>query len=484
MKNKKLIQLLIAIFIFMFFLIFPIFPSNVVASHMFAIVVLMAFFWITEAIPLGITSLLPIFMFPVFGIDSTAKVSTNYMNSTILLFLGGFFLSIAMEKWNLHRRIALSILNMMGISKYSIVFGFAITTYFMSMFVSNTAAAMIMLPIALAIIGKVESSYNNFSGNKFAIALMLVIAYSASIGGIATLIGTPPNLVLMRVYETSFPDMPKITFANWLYYGIPLSSGMLVLMLLMIYFVFLRQLPKNLLSKTEIKNQLIGLGKMSKAEFKILWIFLLVVFLWMFREPIKLEWFTIPGWGDSLGLSKLIDDGTVGIFGAVILFLMPVSFNDLSTKLLDKESIKAVPWEIILLFGGGFALASGFESSGLSKQIALQLEYMHNLPISIIILVIGALVTTLTEFSSNTATAATMLPVIAAMAKVMEIDPLILMVPAAISASFAFTMPISTPPNAIVFSSGRLKIKDMLFSGILMNILGLIYIVLFFSIAM
>jgi len=223
---------------------------------------------------------------------------------------------------------------------------------------------------------------------------------------------------------------------------------------------------------------------MSKAEFKILWIFLLVVFLWMFREPIKLEWFTIPGWGDSLGLSKLIDDGTVGIFGAVILFLMPVSFNDLSTKLLDKESIKAVPWEIILLFGGGFALASGFESSGLSKQIALQLEYMHNLPISIIILVIGALVTTLTEFSSNTATAATMLPVIAAMAKVMEIDPLILMVPAAISASFAFTMPISTPPNAIVFSSGRLKIKDMLFSGILMNILGLIYIVLFFSIAM
>jgi len=142
----------------------------------------------------------------------------------------------------LHRRIALSILNMMGISKYSIVFGFAITTYFMSMFVSNTAAAMIMLPIALAIIGKVESSYNNFSGNKFAIALMLVIAYSASIGGIATLIGTPPNLVLMRVYETSFPDMPKITFANWLYYGIPLSSGMLVLMLLMIYFVFLRKL--------------------------------------------------------------------------------------------------------------------------------------------------------------------------------------------------------------------------------------------------
>jgi len=401
-----------------------------------------------------------------------------------MLFLGGFFLSIAMEKWNLHRRIALSILNLTGTSKYSIIFGFAIATAFLSMFISNTATVMIMLPIAMAIIIKVEANGNNLVGNKFAIALMIVIAYSASIGGIATLIGTPPNLVLMKVYETSFPDLPKITFASWLFFGIPLSLGMMVLMLLMISFVFLRKLPNDLISKTEIQDQLISLGKMSKAEAKVLGIFLLIVLMWIFREPIKLDWFTIPGWGESLGLGKLIDDGTVGIFGAVILFLMPANFNDLSIKLLNKESIKLVPWEIILLFGGGFALASGFESSGLSKQIAMQLEYMHNLPSLLIIFVISGIVTTLTEFSSNTATAATMLPVIAAMAKVMETDPLMLMIPAAISASFAFTMPISTPPNAIVFSSGRLKIKDMLFTGILMNILGLIYIVLFFSIVM
>lgn len=482
MKNQKsIIQPLLAIILFIFFLNFHIFPSNPTASNMFAIVVLMAFFWLTGTLPLGVTSLLPIFLFPVLGIDSTSKISGNYMNSTIFLFLGGFFLSIAMEKWNFHRRIALSILNLMGTSKYSIVFGFAIATALMSMFISNTATAMIMLPIALAIIYKVEENFDTKQGKKFSVALLLVIAYSASIGGIATLIGTPPNLVLMRVYETSFPDLPKITFASWLPYGIPLSLGMMVLMLLMISIVFLRKLPRILLSVTDIKTQLSGLGRMQKAEVKILFVFLVIVFLWMFREPIQLDWFTIPGWSESLGLSKLIDDGTVGIFGAIILFLLPADFKDFSERILNKDSIKSVPWDILLLFGGGFALASGFESSGLSKEIALQLEYMHNLPVFFVILIIGALVTTITEFSSNTATAATMLPVIAAMSQVMNINPLILMIPAAISSSFAFTMPISTPPNAIVFSSGRMRIKDMLFAGILMNLLGLIYIVLFFS---
>lgn len=479
---NKFLKLILAILFFIIFLVFPLFPTNPIASKMFAVVVLMAFFWLTEIIPLGVTSLLPIILFPIFGIDSTSKISGNYMNSTIFLFLGGFFLSIAMEKWNLHRRIALSILNLMGTSKYSIIIGFAVATSLMSMFISNTATAMIMLPIAMAIIYKVEDNFNQQLGHKFAVALLLVIAYSASIGGIATLIGTPPNLVLMRVYETSFPDLPRITFASWLPYGVPLSVGMMVFMLLMVMIMFLRKLPNNLLSKSEIKEQLSGLGRMSKAEIKILVIFIFIVFLWMFREPIQLDWFTIPGWGNSLGLGKLVDDGTVGILGAIILFLMPANFNNFSERILTKESIKSVPWEIILLFGGGFALASGFESSGLSKEIAVQLEYMHNLPIFVIILVIGALVTTLTEFSSNTATAATMLPVIAAMAQVIGINPLILMIPAAISASFAFTMPISTPPNAIVFSSGRLKIKDMLLAGIVMNILGLIYIVIFFSV--
>lgn len=482
MNINKFLLSLIALILFAIFLYFPIFPSNPTASRMFAVVVLMAFFWLTEIIPLGVTSLLPVFLFPFLGIDSTAKISGNYMNSTIFLFLGGFFLSIAMEKWNLHKRIALSLLNLMGTSKFSIILGFAASTALMSMFISNTATAMIMLPIAMAIIYKVEENFDTTQSHKFAVALLLVIAYSASIGGIATLIGTPPNLVLMRVYETSFPELPKLTFASWLPYGIPLSMGMMVLMLMMVAVVFLRKIPNKLLSKSEISNQLLNLGSMSKAEIKILIIFVFVVFLWMFREPIQFDWFSIPGWGDLLGLGKLVDDGTVGILGAVALFLIPANLKDFSLKILDKESIKKVPWEIILLFGGGFALASGFESSGLSREIALQLEYMHNLPIFVIVLVIGAIVTTLTEFSSNTATAATMLPVIAAMAQVMNINPLILMIPAAISASFAFTMPISTPPNAIVFSSGRLKIKDMLFAGILMNILGLIYIVIFFTI--
>ncbi len=482
MKKILLFKFLIASLFFIILLIFPLFPTNPIASRMFAVVVLMAFFWLTETLPLGVTSLLPVILFPILGIDSTSKISGNYMNSTIFLFLGGFFLSIAMEKWNLHRRIALSILNLMGTSKYSIVFGFAAATALMSMFISNTATAMIMLPIALAIINKIEDNINSNQSRKFAIALLLVIAYSASIGGIATLIGTPPNLVLMRVYETTFSDLPRITFASWLFYGIPLSLGMMILMLLMVSIVFLRKVPSILLSKTEIKTQLLGLGKMQKSEIKILSVFFFIIFLWMFREPLQLDWFTIPGWGDALGLGKFVDDGTIGIFGAIILFLLPANFNDMSIRILNKESIKSVPWEIILLFGGGFALASGFESSGLSKEIAQQLEYMHNLPVFAIVLIIGALVTTLTEFSSNTATAATMLPVVAAMAQVMNINPLILMIPAAISASFAFTMPISTPPNAIVFSSGRLKIKDMLFAGILMNILGLIYIVLFFSI--
>ncbi len=481
MSISKIIQLIIAIGLFVIFLIFPIFPQDRNSSYMFAVVILMGFFWLAEIIPLGITSLMPIFLFPILQIDTTAKVTTNYINSTIFLFLGGFFLSISMEKWNLHRRIALSILNIIGTSKYKIIFGFTIATTLMSMFLSNTATAMIMLPIAIAIITKVEDNVSKKDSHKFSVALLLTIAYSASIGGIATIIGTPPNLVLMRIYKITFPNLPDITFANWLVYGIPLAFGMTILLLIIISLSYLKQLPNNLLSKSEIDYQLAELGKIQDVEKKILAIFGTVVLLWIFREPIALGSFTIPGWANLIGLSKFIDDGTIAIAGAFLLFLLPVNFKDISKKILDKDAIKKVPWEIILLFGGGFALADGFETSGLSKEIAIHLQYLGNLPLFLNLLIISFIVVALTEFSSNTATAATMLPVIASLSQVIHINPLVLMIPATISASLAFMLPISTPPNAIVFSTGHIKIKEMAKTGIILNILGIIYVVVFFS---
>ncbi len=482
MTHNKIYLILIAFFLFFITLIFPIFPSSITASKMFSVVVLMAFLWLTEALPLGITSLLPIVLYPLLQIDSTSSTSTNYMNSTIFLFMGGFFLSIAMEKWNLHKRLALNLLKILGTSKHKIILGFLLSTSIMSMFLSNTATAMIMLPIALSIIFKVESHFEEKTANNFSKALLLTIAYSASIGGVATLIGTPPNLVLVKVYKIAFSNLPEITFTSWLIYGIPISLGMSIILFLLISFVYLKKLPNKLLEKSDIINQISLLESIQPAEKKILIIFAITVFLWIFRVPIDLGSFVIPGWSSFLGMEKTIDDGTIAIFSALLLFIVPSSFKDMNIKILDSHSITKVPWEIILIFGGGFALASGFEHSGLSKEIALKLNYINELPLFVILFAISLFVVTLTEFSSNTATAATVLPIIASLSQVLNINPLILMVPATISASLAFMLPISTPPNAIIFSSGRIKINEMAKVGIYLNILGIIFVTIFFSI--
>lgn len=246
MTHNKIYLILIAFFLFFITLIFPIFPSSITASKMFSVVVLMAFLWLTEALPLGITSLLPIVLYPLLQIDSTSSTSTNYMNSTIFLFMGGFFLSIAMEKWNLHKRLALNLLKILGTSKHKIILGFLLSTSIMSMFLSNTATAMIMLPIALSIIFKVESHFEEKTANNFSKALLLTIAYSASIGGVATLIGTPPNLVLVKVYKIAFSNLPEITFTSWLIYGIPISLGMSIILFFLISFIYLKKLPNKL----------------------------------------------------------------------------------------------------------------------------------------------------------------------------------------------------------------------------------------------
>jgi sodium-dependent dicarboxylate transporter 2/3/5 len=482
MTKNKIYLILIALVLFILTQMFPIFSNSQSASNMFSIVVVMAFLWLTEALPLGVTALLPLVLYPILQIESTGTTSTNYINSTIFLFMGGFFLSIAMEKWNLHKRLALNLLKLLGTSKHKIILGFLLSTALMSMFLSNTATAMIMLPIALSIILKVESHFDDKIANNFSKALLLTIAYSASIGGVATLIGTPTNLVFVKIYKIAFPNLPEITFTNWLIYGIPISFGMSVLLFLLINLTYLQKLPNKLLEKNDILEQITLLERMQPAEKKILVIFIITVILWIFRIPIELGGFVIPGWSTFLGLEKFIDDGTIAIFGALLLFIIPANFKDMNLKILDSHSISKVPWEIILLFGGGFALASGFEHSGLSKEIALKLNYMNELPLFVIILSVSLIVVTLTEFSSNTATAATTLPIIASLSQVLNINPLILMVPATISASLAFMLPISTPPNAIIFSSGRIKISEMAKVGIYLNILGIIFITIYFSI--
>jgi sodium-dependent dicarboxylate transporter 2/3/5 len=439
-------------------------PDN--SMQVAAVAVLMATYWMTEAIPIPATALMPIVLFPLLGIMDTTKVTLAYGNHLIFLFMGGFLIAVTIEKWQLHKRIALRTILLVGVSSNQIILGFMLATAFLSAWISNTATAMMMVTIGLAVIKQAQSSNTKQNDNSaFASALMLGIAYSASIGGIATLIGTPPNAILAGVIESSFGY--SIGFAQWMSFGAPLSLIMLGLCWFYLTHVAFQakfdELPGG---KQSIYHQLNELGPMSAAEKKVLAVFIMVAVGWLIRGLLDIQ------------ALEFVKDSSIAMAGALLLFIIPADFKK-GEYLLDWHTAKKIPWDIIILFGGGFALAGGFVSSGLTEWIGSQLIALQGMNLIIIVFMIVLLVIILTEITSNTATSSLLLPVMGAFAIAIQVHPLNLMVAAALSASFAFMLPVATPPNAIVFGSRQVTIPQMARTGLWLNIIGSVLITLF-----
>ena len=468
-----------------------------------AVAVLMAVWWMTEAIPIPATALIPLVLFPLLvpegdvgsGDEASGGISVNdigasYGNNIIFLFMGGFMLALAMQKWNLHRRVALLTLRAMGSKPANLIAGFMISTAFISMWVSNTATAVMMLPIGVSVLMLVNKVVKEQSGDdaelespgadepgetgtartavksKFGTALMLGIAYAASIGSVSTIIGTPPNALLVAHMDTNH-DM-TIGFGQWMLVGVPIAVIMLAAAWLLLTKVVFRPEIDEIPGGAElIKSELDKLGPMSSGEKRVLAVFVLAA----------VSWIAVPLVSDYLlGLEDpFISDAGIAMAIALLLFLLPGAANR-GVRLLDWESAVKLPWGVLLLFGGGLALSSQFSDSGLSEWLGTQLEGLGGVPVWVIVLILCAGILLLTEMTSNTATAATFLPVVSGVAMGTGIEPLLLAAPLALAATCAFMLPVGTPPNAIAYGSGYVTIGQMVRGGVLLNVTAVVVI--------
>lgn len=428
-----------------------------------------AAWWITEAIPIAVTSLLPIVLFPLSGGLDIKATTTPYGQPMIFLFIGGFIIAIAIERWNLHKRIAMNIIKTMGTESSRIILGFMVATALLSMWISNTATTLMMMPIGLAVIAQLADFIRAHHGDEhsetiFGKGLMLSIAYAASIGGMATLIGTPTNVIFSAITKQIYDF--DITFARWMMFGLPVS-----ILLLGICWIYMTRIafPLHQLkipgAKEEIDKQLTALGKMSYEEKWVLAVFTATAFCWITRSFILNKF--IPG----------IDDTVIAISGAVILFLIPAK-SKAGEKLLNWESAVKLPWGIILLFGGGLSLAAGFKNSGLAEWIGNQMTLLEGMALILILGVVIGAVNFLTEITSNVATASMILPILSGMALAIDVHPFGLMIAACVAASCAFMLPVATPPNAVVFGSGYLYMEDMVRAGFRMNLISILILTL------
>jgi len=452
----------------MFFVILLFFhPSglNDQSNAVLAATIWIAIWWIFEALPIAVTALLPIVLFPIAGGMDLAQTTASYGHKLIFLIMGGFMIAIAIEKWNLHKRIALYIIYFIGTDLRKIILGFMVATAFLSMWISNTATAVMMLPIGVVIIKQLKDNPNTDENenNIFGKALMLAIAYSASIGGIATLIGTPPNLVMAGIVSQVYGY--EISFLEWIVFGLPVS--MLLLAICWVYltryaFTFKQdKFPDGREEILKLKNEL---GVISYEQKIVGLVFISVGFSWITRSFLLQKIF------------PALDDAIIAIIFAMILFI--INAKSKKDKILEwKEAVK-MPWGILLLFGGGMSLAKAFDVSGLAIWIGNQITVTGNFDLFLFLILLVTAINFLTEVTSNVATTAMLLPVIAPIALELDIHPFILMTAAAVAASCAFMLPVATPPNAIVFGSGYLRIPDMVKKGFLLNIISILIIVL------
>lgn len=462
-------------------------------AAMSGIVTWMAVWWISEAVPLAVTSLLPLVLFPLLGIDTMAGAASNYGKEIIYLFLGGFLLALAMERANLHRRIALRIVGRIGGTGPRLIAGIMVASALLSMWMNSTSCVLVMLPIALSLL---DGDGDGALRGKLTVPLLLAVSYGATIGGMATPVGTPPNLVLLEIWRERWPDRPTIGFGQWMSFGVPLMVIYLALAWWLITRVVFKVPNVHLSPPAEVRARLKALGRISPAERVAAVVFGLTAVLWVTGDDIVFgEHFTLHGWRSRTGL-KAFSDGAVAVMGAVSLFLIPVP-RPMSAKqetggmegggrppfaLLDwKYAEQHVPWGILLLFGGGFAIASGIEKSGLANELVAGMEHLKGLPTWLLVGAVGALVCLLSELGSNTAVASLALPILARSADAWGMDPQALLVPATLAATLGFTLPVASPMQAIVFGSGRIPVRDMVRAGIWMDLIGLVLLMLLFG---
>ena len=466
------------------------------ARIVLATTIWMASWWLTEAIPIYVTALLPLVIFPLLHITELGEISANYADRVVFLFLGGFLLAKAVEKSNLHKRFALNILKIFGTNPKYIVAAFMVVTWFLSAWMSNTATTMLMLPIATAVIFQFG---NTVDQKRFGVCLMLSIAYSASIGGMATLIGTPPNAIFASLSKSMLNI--DISFGQWLLVGLPISGISLVVAWMYMVHVGAKitHIKSIIKEKSLIIKQISELGTISRDERIVAGIFIATAIAWITRGLI---------WKDFL---PMIDDSTIVIASAISLFLIPSTIysrhrknkddnddedddnkgnynyddrdkNNSNNKLLDWDTAVKIPWGVLLLIGGGLALANAFTITGLDEWIAQQLNFLSGMHYIVIILVIVSVAIFSSEIISNTATAALLIPISASLAISLNIDPLLIMVPITIATSYGFVMPVGTPPNAIVFASGYVTAAKMARAGLPLDIIGIVMVTLLTSI--
>ncbi len=421
----------------------------------------MIIWWVTEATPMAVAALLPIITFPALGIFTLSEATSPYANPVIFLFMGGFFIALGLEEYGLHRRLALNLIHITGTSANGIIFGFMLATGFLSMWISNTAATIMMLPIAVTVINLIDKTVDNKRGMAlFSLSLMLGIAYSANIGGISTIIGTPPNVVFVG-YARQLLNV-EIDFAKWMLIGIPIS----IILLMITFLVLTRILYPNNLGRMDsasgiISSELKKLGRMGREEKMVAIIFGLTAFMWIFKLPIN-----------SLLGNEILNDTATAIIGGILMFAVPVNLKT-GFGLVPWEATKRLPWGILLLFGGGISLAKAMENTGLINVIADLVSQNQMSSVFVYVILIGSMLF-LTELMSNVALATMYLPVVIGIANGLEMNPVLLTIPMAMAASCAFMMPISTPPNAIVFSSGHIQMKQMIKTGFILNIISVI----------
>ena len=465
--NKNIIGLILGPILFSVIMIFVDAEGlSYEAKCILASTAWMAVWWVTECVPISVTALLPIVLFPLTGGMDLSTTTAAYGHKLVFLFVGGFLIALAIEKWHLHKRLALNIIRVTGSNKSRVILGFMLATAFLSMWISNTATSIMILPVGLAIISQLKDDPKTVENENefFGKSLMIAIAYSASIGGMATLIGTPPNMVLAGVVEESYGI--KLNMFDWMKFGVPLSSFLLIICwfyLTKIAFKFKNE--EFSAGRNEIQRQIKKLGRFSNEEIKVLIVFTLTALGWIFRGSIET-------------IFPMIDDTIIAIFFAVSLFIIPTKNQKTNTTLLVWNDTVKLPWGILILFGGGMAIASAFGKSGLALWIADLLENLNDVSLFLIILIVVTSINLLTEVTSNMATTAMLLPVLVTIALAIDVHPYFLLVAATLAASCAFMLPISTPPNAVVFGSGFLKIEDMFKKGVWMNLISIITITL------
>ena len=462
----KKIGLILGPILFLIFYNLPITIINPEADKIIAIAIWMISWWITEAVSISVTALIPLTIFPLLGIMEMKEVATSYGSPIVFLFFGGFVMALALEKVNLHRRIALNIIKLTGTSPNRVILGFMIATAFLSMWISNTATTVVMLPIALSVIDLLINDKDGFTaGDKnFALSIMLGIAYAANVGGIATIIGTPPNTVIVGFLETEYGI--QISFLDWMMVGFPFSCVMIAL----VYFVLVKWVYPNGLKEFDsstniIEEELKKLGKINKQEARVLIVFAITIFLWITRTYINAE----------VSFIKLSDAG-ISMLAALALFSIPFNLKQGEFTLDWKDTVR-LPWGILILFGGGLALASGLSSAGVIDYIG-QIVRESNLNTFLIVSLLIIIMLFMTELMSNVALVAIFAPVVAGIAIGLDLEIIHILAPVAMAASCAFMLPMATPPNAIVFASGHIKVHEMVKAGVILNIISVLLLIL------